>query len=255
MFNRILITVFALAFCIAYASEAQLVTDGLVSHWDFDNVVDGAVKDTVGNHDGTFVGDIAVVAGKFGDALEFAGADSYVEMADPDAFICNADFTWCAWIKTDAGGCIVAKTEPVVDSDVQGAKTFMVQDDVLTVDVGWVGQEGGTTIVNDGQWHYVAMTVTFNGDDTIQFYVDGEDAGQVSMNVDEFPEDGFVVTIGWDPRCGPEFPPFAGIIDEVSIYDRVLSQAEIQQNFAAEPSTVSPAEKLAGTWGEIKASR
>jgi len=76
------------------------------------------------------------------------------------------------------------------------------------------------------------------------------------MAVATHPEEGYAITVGWDPRCGlEEFPPFTGIIDEVSVYDRALSADEIQQSLAAEPSAVSPTEKLAGTWGEIRASR
>ena len=261
MFRRTATMVFALAISVtviiiyANVSEAEVVTDGLVSYWSFDG---GSLADAVGGHDGAFVGDAVVVPGKFGDALEFDGSGScYVEMADPDAFTCNADFTWCAWIRTGDGGCIIAKTEPVIDSDVQGAKTLFVGEGVLTMDTGWVGGARGTVTVNDAAWHYVAMTVEFNGDDTIQFYIDGEDGGQGSMNVDEFPEDGFAVTIGWDPRCGMEFAPFAGIIDDVSVYSRALSADEIRQNFEAgamgSVSPVDPAEKLASTWGGMKA--
>ena len=90
----------------------------------------------------------------------------------------------------------------------------------------------------------------------IQFYSDGDDAGQGAMDVNTHPEEGFAVTIGWDPRCGlEEFPPFTGIIDEVSVYNRALSAEEIQRNFDMEPSAISPTEKLAGTWGRTKVSR
>ena len=260
MFDKISMVAFGLAFGIATtlmyvnAAEAQeFVEDGLVSYWTFDG---GGYEDAVGGHNGELdEGEVAVVPGKFGDALEFDGTGAFVKMADPEAFICNEPFTWCAWIKTDTGGCIVSKTDGVLDSDVQGAKTFYVSSGMLALDVGWVGGASGTTAVNDGDWHYVAMTVE---DDAFLFYSDGDDAGQGAMAVSSIPEEGFVITIGWDPRCGlAEFPPFAGIIDEVSVYNRALSADEIEQNFNAGvlDLAVEPADKLASTWGAMKASR
>ena len=46
---------------------------------------------------------------------------------------------------------------------------------------------------------------------------------------------------------------FKGLIDEVSIYNRALSEDEIEQNRTAQGLAVKPsAEKLALTWGGIK---
>ena len=261
MFSKIAMVAFVLAFGIAAilvyvnAAEAQgFVEDGLVSYWSFDGIADKEVEDAVGGHDGTFDGPIEVVDGKYGKALEFDGTGAFVKMDDPEAFICNEPFTWCAWIKTDAGGCIVSKTDGVLDSDVQGAKTFFVSNGMLAFDVGWVDQSSGTTPVNDGNWHYVAITVE---DDAFIFYSDRKDAGQGAMAVSSLPEEGFVITVGWDPRCGMEFAPFAGIIDEVSHYSRALSAEEIEQNFDAEvlEFAVEPADKLTATWGAMKISR
>jgi len=207
-------------------SIAGIASADLVAHWKFDEGSGSVAHDTSGNnHDGTFEGNPQWVAGYFGGALEFDG-DSRVEIPDPSAFDFNADFTWCAWIKTDEGGVIVAETQ---GEDDQGPKTFFVANGTLAFDTGWVGFFGGTTAVNDGQWHHVAVTVTFNGDDTIQYYIEGEPGAQGQMNVDSFPEAEFPLWIGFDGRADPgEFPGFTGIIDDVRIYDFALTQDEIQ---------------------------
>ncbi len=47
---------------------------------------------------------------------------------------------------------------------------------------------------------------------------------------------------------------FRGIIDEVRVYNRALSEEEINQNMKAEGLAVEgPTDKLAVTWGEMKA--
>lgn len=61
---------------------------------------------------------------------------------------------------------------------------------------------------------------------------------------------------GLDGRADGEFGVFTGIVDEFSVYNRVLEEAEINQNFKAETGlAVDPKGKLAATWGAIKAKR
>ena len=259
MLKKISMVVFVLAFgTFIYASsaEAGYVEDGLLSYWNFDEAEEDNVEDVVSGYNGFFDGEIAVVDGKFNKGLEFDGTDAMVVMEDSDDFNCLEAFTWTAWIKTDAAnGCIVNFTDAILDSDVQGAKTFRVLGGILDINVGWVGGVSGTTTVNDGEWHYVAMVVE---DDVVAYYVDGEEDGGGGLAVSSKPEEGFVITVGWDPRCGMvEFPPFIGIIDEVSHYSRALSSDEMEQNFEAGALdlAVEPADKLTSTWGGMKASR
>ena len=264
MFGKILAFVVVISMVIAFAysnvTEAQVITDGLVSYWSFDG---GSYDDAVGGHDGELAeGDLEVVDGNFGDALEFDGSGAFVMMDDPEAFVCDDDFSWFAWVKSDGGGgCIIAKTDGVIDSDMMGAIVLMIGGDgPLALDCGWIGGAGASTEVNDGEWHYVGMTVTSaDGDETILFYVDGEEDDEGGMDFNVHPQAGFAITIGWDPRCGMEFAPMEGVIDDTSFYSRTLSGDEVMQNFEAGAldtgTAVEPDEKLASTWGGMKAAR
>ena len=264
MFDKVRTITFVLAISIvaAGAVSAQVVTDGLVSYWSFDG---GSYADAVGGHDGTLAeGDVEVVDGNFGDALAFDGTGAFVMMDYPEAFACDEDFSWFAWVNSDGGnGCIIALTDGIIDSDAQGAKTLMIGGGgPLSMDCGWVGGAGGTATVNDGEWHYVGMAVTIDAEadaaDTILFYVDGELDGEGAMDLNAHPEDDFGITVGWDPRCGMEFAPMNGVIDDTSFYNRTLSADEIAQNYGAGAlgpvSAVKPADKLASTWGGMKIS-
>ena len=51
-----------------------------------------------------------------------------------------------------------------------------------------------------------------------------------------------------------ENDPFMGKLDEICLYEKALSEAEVLQNMEAEGLSVNPAGKLSLTWGEIKAS-
>jgi hypothetical protein len=180
---------------------------------------------------------------------------------DPDGLdFQTQDFTWLVWIKTSANGSIFAKT-PCGNADhAEGAKHLFVTGGLLTYDAGWVTGIA-QTMVNDGEWHYVGVTMDYEAmgaTDTAQLYIDGEPDISGNQDWNEHNEAGQCVKIGYlnDNELGWT-PAFNGIIDEVAIYDRALSEDEVRGNFDAEAATfaVDPAEKLAGTWGAIKASR
>jgi len=96
MFGKALTATLVLTFAatfLMYASmaEAQIVTEGLVSYWTFDEAdIDGDIaKDLIGDNDGTIFSSVEVVEGKINQALLFSGG--YVEVPDdpstkPDQF-------------------------------------------------------------------------------------------------------------------------------------------------------------------------
>ena len=244
----------------AAGASAQLVEDGLIGYWSFDpgKVSGKTIKDGTGNNDAQIVGAVALVGGIIGDAVEFDGNEAnFVSVDNPASFDFNLSFSWSAWINTVAGGTVIAKSEGP-GTDGQGPKTLFVSGGVLTWDTGWIDQFGGIAAVADGEWHHVGVTVEIvDGDDPIQFYVDGELDQLGHMNVDEFPpNDAELVMIGLDGRADLEFPPFTGLIDEVGIYDRVLTEDEMAQNAAATTGLAVEARgKTTTTWASLKSGR
>ena len=265
MIRRSLVVVLALTFVAACMAEAAFVTDGLVAYWDCEST-SGGVADSVGGHDGVVEGSLGVTAGKVGNGLEFVGDGSYVNADDPDGLNFETqDYTWLAWIKTSAdGGCIIAKSLCGAGDHAPGAKHFFITGNNLSYDAGWVAGFTAETAVNDGEWHYVGVTMTLStsGDtDTAQMYVDGEPDASADQDWNsQEAESDQCVKLGYlnDNELGWT-PPFNGVMDEVAIYDRALSADEIMENFVeeglGETAAVEPSEKLAGTWGGIKASR
>ena len=49
--------------------------------------------------------------------------------------------------------------------------------------------------------------------------------------------------------------PYFGLVDELRLYKRGLSQAEVKKNMGAEGLAVQPAQKLALTWGKMKVAK
>jgi hypothetical protein len=97
---------------------------------------------------------------------------------------------------------------------------------------------------------WVHLAITHDTDSEVVIYNDGEKVGGGSKPpiVDEI--DGSIMVGARHP--GEEF--FTGIIDEVFLFNRTLTQAEIGEIMNGGLVPVEPAEKLATTWGSIKAS-
>jgi len=93
----------------------------------------------------------------------------------------------------------------------------------------------------DGQWHHVAVTVQPNA--TISYpevilYLDGQDDTRAGTDPDVYDiQPGLDVRIGSRPANNDRF--FNGLIDEVRIYNRTLSGAEIEA-LAMRPKAYNP---------------
>jgi len=209
---------------------------GLVLHWTFDtaNISATTVADTSNNGGtGTMNGSPAVVDGKINQALSFNGVNSYVSMSaysDIPTFF-NNSVTLAAWIKTtnatrtesiiskySAGGSAAGY---IFKTDSAGHLEFTVGGVDISSYPGWAID---TATVNDGQWHHVAVVVTMG--QGVQFYVDGTPTSSTKMSLLDGGDAGADLEVG---ACN--YPPYAayftGTIDDVQLYNRALSAAEI----------------------------
>lgn len=151
-----------------------------------------------------------------------------------------SDFTVTAWIKTESeGGAIIAKAPARGGWEVQG-KAFFLQGGKPTFDVGWVGAVETEVLVNDGKWRHLALAKA----DEMEFYIDGRPVGGDALELGpDVP--GHVLKIGYCTGNFPEPSGFEGEIDEVRIYRRRLSSAEIK---AVYDNGNAVSDGLAGWW-------
>ena len=111
---------------------------------------------------------------------------------------------------------------------------------------------GAETVVNDGEWHHVA--ISFDDDEYIgKVFVDGVKEAQFSV-VDEVPlSDADVVFASYTHAGGNGY---IGLLDEIAISNVALEEEEIkrimQDGLSALISPVEPQGKLTTTWGGIR---
>ncbi len=241
-----IVGVVLMATSIGHARQA--ITDGLVSYWSFnEDVVAGkTVKDIVGASDGTMDGNVEVVDGKVGEALKFSGG--HVDCgADKRLTDIGDQITLEMWIKPDKPGWAI-----IAGISRSGNNSYVIAwSDQTRVDFNlwngaletWPFHSVGQPDV--GKWHHVAGV--YDGSEAI-IYINGEVdnekkfEGVLKHNGENF----------WMGARKSDGLPYHGILDELRLYNRGLSQAEIENNLEAEGLAVDPTQKLALTWGAMK---
>jgi len=199
---------------------------GLLAHYLFD----GNANDASGNgNDGTLNGNPQFVEGQEGQAISLDGDGDFVQTAPSSSLKVDEKLTFAAWV--------------FVDLDSMARKTLAVQGTNVDTDGNWeirVRDDGSFTLGNnnvdggarsDGgipvrQWHHVA--ITFSGG-TTKFYIDGALDSEKDFGASSFNTTSDGIKIGDREYTGDETDDFKGEMDEVRLYDRALTEEEVQE--------------------------
>jgi hypothetical protein len=220
MFNKLIYLIsFVLVMSWILSSAAECADPSLVAWYRFD----GNADDSSGNNiHGTEMGNPTYEPGVFGQAISLDGDGDYVDCGlDPKLDI--TDFiTFTYWIKVvefdKQWNTVISRGDDSWRSSRADLNNFM------EAAVG--GTTGnytyGVTDVDDGEWHHVGWVY----DGTMNYlYVDGEvDATEAStgqITVSSYP-----LYIGDNSQATGRF--WTGLIDDVLIFNRALTQEEVQ---------------------------
>ncbi|MBN1796533.1 MAG: PKD domain-containing protein, partial [Sedimentisphaerales bacterium] len=193
---------------------------------ELDDSDSNATDSSDNGYDGTLKGDASWTTGKIGGALSLDGNGDYVEFHDFKGITGTASRTTTAWIKTNnEEGMILTWGDGTVPGK---AWNMWINAGFLRAQVygGWIR---GTTYIVDGQWHHVAVVLEDDGSpiiDEVRLYVDG------NLETLNYTGNGRAINTGSAQNviigtwlADPVY--FDGKIDDVRIYDRVLSDEEI----------------------------
>ncbi|RKX31994.1 MAG: hypothetical protein DRP71_12640, partial [Verrucomicrobia bacterium] len=147
------------------------------------------------------------------------------------------------------------KTNPVHGTATDNNEVILGRDDSTTQQHWWLGVAAttsppgkacfhlrdnnfngnaiyGTTVIQDGMWHHVAA-VRDGSTGTNYLYVDGVEEGSLAMAYPGgFVADDIPMNIGW-LNLGSSYYHYDGIVDEIAIFDRALSDTEIAGHYVA----------------------
>jgi hypothetical protein len=234
---------------IAPGSSLQ---QGLVGYWTFDgkdtpwsSATAGSVIDRSGQgNNGTITGGTRTgspVIGKMGQALHFDGS-SYIHVSTTNGLTTGGHpWTLAAWVKAEAADMDPTGQHPIVTYDSVSGVNFATP--LLSIESqNWLVSTWGSDCYDGnrvpvpGKWMHVVGV--FDGVSTITTYINGTydtSCGSKSSNPglgSGGPQIGEL--------SGSGMSRFYGILDDVRIYNRALSDKEIMQLYKLGKTTLRP---------------
>jgi hypothetical protein len=225
-------------------TAAFLYSSGLIGHWTFDDgngeqTADSSISNAHGKLVNLDAGK-AWVAGKTGGALEFDGENGFVEIAPAPALknVQDGSYTLAGWFKPantppgtgnayNAAYAVIAK-KGYHEGITYNAEGKFVFSHWLTGDQG-AGTVSAATFQPGQFYHVVAVVDKAKGESRI--YVNGKLEGSGSFNA-QVPARAFgeetwrIGTANSNTHKGYAWPA-KGVIDDVRIYNRALSEEEV----------------------------
>lgn len=210
-------------------------TTNLEGHWPFD----GTAEDVAGGNDGSVMSGVTSVADRFGkenSAYSFSGSGSYIRCLQP-GITGTAARTFTFWAKANA---LSASEQSILSyggsTSAYGARfeISLATGEVIT-DISWSNMGKLAADVTSGTWNFYTIVFIGGASQTlstgVRMYVNGRirsTTGRITRN------DAINTGITNPIYFGTLYNTgrtFSGIIDDVRMYDKALSQSEISALF------------------------
>jgi len=231
-FIGIAVFIIAIAF-METAALAQEYPEGMVSYWRFEEGYGNIAYDSVNGNNATIYG-ANWTSGRVGNALSFDGND-YVNCGNPDNLKIYPPLSVEVWINPS-----------VIDPNASTGKIILSKGDQafryysmwitpwgtlgFNVEATYNNQIQTEELLDPNEWYHV---VGVHDGEQIYIYVNGELKNHADSPLKPYQNNSNApMTIGiepsymWDPNRW-----FKGVIDEVAIYNRALTQEEIWQHY------------------------
>jgi hypothetical protein len=202
----------------------------VVAYYEFD----GNAQDTsVYENDGTISGGVTFIAGMFNQAACFNGINGYVE-APYHSALSLMEWSISAWVYPvvmPTAGAILVGREDNANSKYNYALTlgpdfFRSQYETATSEFDHIVRAYGVT---PNLWYHVVGTRNINGDHKI--YLNGELKGSGIWNDTPVQNNQILIIARYVDSYPGSDRFFNGCLDDVRIYNRELSDSEIQALF------------------------
>jgi hypothetical protein len=225
----------------------------LVLYYAFDEGSGKTITDlSKTGSDGTFMTDIKWVKGKYEGGIECD--QDWIDSGNDKSLNITDELTLEAWVNPAGGGNRIVCVKPLVDTSWVGpycAWDLMIHA-TFAMEIRFdndLCQKG--TVLPTGKWSHIAITYSKSDNGRVVEYLNGENIGECAR-AQELRSTDTKLRVGSAPNISE---PMQGIIDELAIYHRALSQKEIQDNMNApikDKLSVQPSLKLTKTWASIK---
>ena len=205
----------------------NVLRPGLVAGWGFEEAGGASALDVTGRgQTGVISAATREAAGKYGKALSFNGYNSWVTVGHNAAQVLSRGMTLEAWVRPaslSGWRSVLMKEQPggpVYELYANTSDLFAAAGGVYTDAESFVVSPTQLTI---GIWTHLATT--YDGE-AMRLYVNGVEVASFAQS-GPIKASASALRIGGNNVWG-EF--FDGLIDEVRVYNRALSAAEIQKD-------------------------
>jgi|GEM_PF-4819612 len=219
------------------------VSEGLISRWTFDENLGQTANDRALGGEPAQIYGARWIDGRKGSALYFeSGAYVGLNSSPQLNFPSGAAFSVTGWFKTkaeygtlfslrnrtDEGAVVAVAIGNNGGSNDRGKIMALIRPDG-PLRPPYCQVIGG--LANDDVWHHYALTRTSEG--VLELFLDGiaqgnsrnaGSRGPITTNLRAFGNERY-----WSEMRGSTQGSFTGALDEIRVYDRVLSSTEIQQ--------------------------
>jgi hypothetical protein len=168
--------------------------------------------------------------------LSFNGSDEYINIDNLAENISSSTFTFSCWIRVNTTSTTGQIFRVIVGTDTDNHMTVMyhasgneIRANSKLGGVADVLNQGANSIENDGYWHHVVFVVDKTDNDNSILYIDGT-AKETIAGVGTLSGTFSKASIA-NNTAGGGF--FNGDIDEVAIWNRVITSTEVTTIYRA----------------------
>lgn len=225
-------------------NDTTPIERGLAAYWSFDDLAVGKIPDASGSENHlSLSGQASLQPGKYGNAMSLPGGNQSYALIDEvnlsrDFPSSNKgldvdSFSIACWIKLNS----IDERSTIITKEIQNKRgfEFAVKNGYLSVQIfkdelSGSRVEGTNTRLQTGEWYHVGMSYNYvnDGNSVVKLYLNGELDEMINNCRGPQKKNDAAVRVGhyiW----GTNFQRFFnGMIDELYVYNKVLSQDQIQ---------------------------
>lgn len=205
-----------------------LIDEGEVKYWKMDEASGTSVADSSGTGLSDTATGTTITTGKWGNSRQFSGSSQFINVTNPNLrYNYNQSFTISTWVYKQANSvsyaAIIAQ-----QASTSGYFTYALQEDGnqnICAVVGRYAVASYTTChaIPLTTWTHIVMTYSAN---TVTLYYNGEFSGTAAYPGTVVNPPNGTAYLGNDP-ASPSNRWWNGRIDEVRVYNRAFSAAEV----------------------------
>ncbi len=241
-------------FVVSFVHAAVDTEDSLILYFSFDEVENGtAIDHSQYGNNGVINGTPELVDGKFGKAMKFNGTTDWVEVPHDDILTVETSVTVMAWINAERHMGPNNQRWQGILAKGNSPRSYSFYTESPSECMHFVAGGGSvcTTKIPLNEWQHVVAQLDSG---THRYWLNGENIFESGgKSASPGTADTSNVFVGTTAEGANR--RFLGLIDEVRIWNRALSEEEVirEMNIGVERGTaVEALDKLATRWGYLK---